>query len=66
MHYSLFGFLRVIAAVGLVWLVVGCGEDPRYAARLRIWGAFTAASRLVHRMILFPIGMETMSMEVHR
>ena len=33
MHYSLFGFLRVTAAVGLVWLVVGCGEDPRYAAR---------------------------------
>jgi len=32
MHYSLFGFLRVIAAVGLVWLVVGCGGDPRYAA----------------------------------
>jgi len=32
MHYSLFGFLRVIASVGLVWLVVGCGEDPRYGA----------------------------------
>jgi hypothetical protein len=32
MHYSLFGFLRVTAAVGLVWLVVGCGGDPRYGA----------------------------------
>jgi hypothetical protein len=38
MHYPLFGFLRVIASVGLVWLVAGCGEDPRYSARTPYMG----------------------------
>ena len=38
MHYSLFGFLRVIASVVLIWLVVGCGEDPRYAAKTPYMG----------------------------
>ena len=32
------GVLRVIVSVGLVWLVAGCGEDPRYSARTQYLG----------------------------
>src|SRR6266446_9470476 len=38
MHHSLLGVLRVIVSVGLVLLVAGCGEDPRYAARTQYLG----------------------------
>ena len=38
MHHSLLGVLRVIVSVGLVLLVTGCGEDPRYAARTQYLG----------------------------
>src|SRR2546430_6258937 len=38
MHHSLLGVLRVVVSVGLVLLVAGCGEDPRYAARTQYLG----------------------------
>jgi L,D-transpeptidase-like protein len=38
MHHSLLGVLRIIVSVGLVWLVVGCGEDPRYSAKTQYLG----------------------------
>src|SRR5947209_12227022 len=38
MHHSLLGVLRVIVSVGLVLLVAGCGEDPRYAAKTQYLG----------------------------
>ena len=38
MHYSMLGVLRVIVSVGLVWLVAGCGEDPRYSAKTQYLG----------------------------
>jgi Uncharacterized protein conserved in bacteria len=38
MHHSMLGVLRVIVSVGLVWLVAGCGEDPRYSARTQYLG----------------------------
>src|SRR5437588_10886936 len=38
MHHSLLGVLRVIVSVGLVLLVAGCGEDPRYSARTQYLG----------------------------
>src|SRR5216110_3252168 len=33
MDHPLSGLLRVVVCVGLVLLVTGCGEDPRYSAR---------------------------------
>ena len=38
MHHSLFGFLRVIVSIGLVWLVAGCAEDARYAGNTQYLG----------------------------
>jgi lipoprotein-anchoring transpeptidase ErfK/SrfK len=38
MHHSLLGVLRIIVCVGLVWLIAGCGEDPRYSARTQYLG----------------------------
>src|SRR6266853_5665111 len=44
MHHSLLGVLRVIVSVGLVLLVAGCGEDPRYAARTQYLGGTYGAA----------------------
>lgn len=38
MHDSLLSLLRVIVFLGLVLLVTGCGEDPRYSARTQYMG----------------------------
>jgi L,D-transpeptidase-like protein len=38
MNYSLLGLLRVVVSVGLVLLVVSCGEDPRFSARTQYLG----------------------------
>ncbi len=38
MHRSLFCILQAIPCVGLVLLVTGCGEDPRYSARTQYLG----------------------------
>ena len=38
MHDSLLGVLRVVVSAGLVLLVTGCGEDPRYSARTQYLG----------------------------
>ena len=38
MHTSLLGVLRVIISVGLVLLVTGCGEDPRFSDRTQYIG----------------------------
>src|SRR6266480_7247206 len=38
MHHSMLGVLRVVVSVGLVLLVTGCGEDPRYSARTQYLG----------------------------
>ena len=38
MHHSLLGVLRAVAAVGLILIVTGCGEDPRYSARTQYLG----------------------------
>src|SRR2546427_6647510 len=38
MDHPLSGLLRVVVCVGLVLLVAGCGEDPRYSARTQYLG----------------------------
>src|SRR5438874_13774831 len=38
MNYSRFGILNAACCVGLVLLVAGCGEDPRYSARTQYLG----------------------------
>src|SRR5947208_16920648 len=38
MDHPLSGLLRVVVCVGLVLLVTGCGEDPRYSARTQYLG----------------------------
>ena len=38
MHHSLLGVLRVTVSFGLVLLVTGCAEDPRYSARTQYLG----------------------------
>ena len=38
MSHSRFGILNAACCVGLVLLVVGCGEDPRYSARTQYLG----------------------------
>src|SRR4029077_215211 len=38
MHHSLLGGLRALVSVGLVLLVTGCGEDPRFSARTQYLG----------------------------
>jgi lipoprotein-anchoring transpeptidase ErfK/SrfK len=41
MDYSLSGILRAVFSVGLVLLVVGCGEDPRFSTRTQYLGGGT-------------------------
>src|SRR6266446_4392976 len=41
MDYSLSGILRAVFSVGLVLLVTGCGEDPRFSARTQYLGGGT-------------------------
>jgi len=41
MDYSLSGILRAVFSVGLVLLVTGCGEDPRFSARTQCLGGGT-------------------------
>src|SRR6266536_6442771 len=38
MNRSFFGILNAACCVGLVLLVTGCGEDPRYSARTQYLG----------------------------
>src|SRR5580765_3985024 len=38
MHHSLSGVLRAVVAVGLILIITGCGEDPRYSARTQYLG----------------------------
>src|SRR6266705_7012113 len=38
MHHSMLGVLRVVVSVGLVLLVTGCGEDPRFSERTQYLG----------------------------
>src|SRR5256886_7937263 len=38
MDHPLSGLLRVVVCVGLVLLITGCGEDPRYSARTQYLG----------------------------
>jgi hypothetical protein len=38
MHHSTLGVLRVIVCVGLVLLLVGCGEDTRYSGNTQYLG----------------------------
>ena len=38
MHHSLLGVLRVVVSVGLVLLVTGCGEDPRFSGKTQYLG----------------------------
>src|SRR5437016_9604950 len=38
MHRSFLRYLQAIFSVGLVLLVAGCGEDPRYSARTQYLG----------------------------
>ena len=41
MHHSMLGVLRVVVSVGLVLLVTGCGEDPRFSERTQYLGGGT-------------------------
>jgi hypothetical protein len=41
MHHSMLGVLRVVVSVGLVLLVTGCGEDPRFSDRTQYLGGGT-------------------------
>ena len=41
MHRSMLGVLRVVVSVGLVLLVTGCGEDPRFSERTQYLGGGT-------------------------
>jgi len=41
MHHSTLGVLRVVVSVGLVLLVTGCGEDPRFSERTQYLGGGT-------------------------
>ena len=41
MHHFLLGVLRVVVSVGLVLLVTGCGEDPRFSERTQYLGGGT-------------------------
>jgi hypothetical protein len=38
MHHSFLGVSRAVFSLGLVLLVTGCGEDPRYSARTQYLG----------------------------
>src|SRR5438093_11963258 len=38
MHRSFLRYLQAIFSVGVVLLVTGCGEDPRYSARTQYLG----------------------------
>src|SRR5438132_4901244 len=38
MHHPLLGVLRAVVAVGLILIITGCGEDPRYSARTQYLG----------------------------
>jgi len=38
MYHSLFGSLRIIVSVSLIWLVAGCGGDARYAGNTQYLG----------------------------
>src|SRR5947208_10292324 len=38
MHRSFLRYLQAIFSVGIVLLVTGCGEDPRYSARTQYLG----------------------------
>ena len=64
MECSFLHLLHGVLSVGLVLLVTGCGEDPRFSANTQYLGGGYGGARLVHRAIPSRIGTAITPAEV--